>query len=62
MARMILALKEKGIGILLSEQNLLFAKLVSDRAYVLEKGQVKYSGSIQSLMANEDVKRAYLTV
>jgi branched-chain amino acid transport system ATP-binding protein len=38
MARMILALKEKGIGILLSEQNLLFAKLVSDRAYVLEKG------------------------
>ena len=38
MARMILALKEKSIGILLSEQNLLFAELVSDRAYVLEKG------------------------
>ena len=62
MARMILALKEKGLGILLSEQNLPFAELVSDRAYVLEKGQIKYSGSIQSLMENEDVKRAYLTV
>ncbi|MDD3758331.1 MAG: ABC transporter ATP-binding protein [Advenella sp.] len=62
MARMILALKEKGLGILLSEQNLPFAELVSDRAYVLEKGQIKYSGSIQSLMENEAVKRAYLTV
>ncbi|NLY64370.1 MAG: ABC transporter ATP-binding protein [Alcaligenaceae bacterium] len=62
MARMILALKEKGIAILLSEQNLHFAELVSDRAYVLEKGQVRYTGSMRDLLGNEAIKQKYLTV
>ncbi len=38
MARMISTLKAQGVSILLSEQNLHFAKLVSDRAYVIENG------------------------
>ena len=62
MAQMILALKAKGASILLSEQNVHFAELVCDRAYVLEKGQVKYTGSMAELTANETVRRAYLTV
>ena len=45
MARMIVALKRAGVSILLSEQNLHFARLVSDRAVVLEKGEVKFDGS-----------------
>lgn len=62
MAQMILALKAQGASILLSEQNVHFAELVSDRAYVLEKGQIKYHGTMQELAANEEVRRSYLTV
>jgi branched-chain amino acid transport system ATP-binding protein len=62
MAQMILALKAKGASILLSEQNLHFAELVSDRAYVLEKGQIRYQGSMAELASNEAVRKAYLTM
>ena len=62
MADMIMALKKQGVSILLSEQNVQFAELVSDRAYVLEKGQIRYNGSMSDLAANEEVRRAYLTV
>jgi len=62
MAHMILALKARGASILLSEQNLHFAQLVSDRAYVLEKGQIMYEGTMQALAANDGVQRAYLSV
>ena len=62
MANMILELKQQGVSILLSEQNMHFAELVSDRAYVLEKGQIRFSGSMEELAANEEVRRAYLSV
>jgi branched-chain amino acid transport system ATP-binding protein len=62
MAQMILELKTQGVSILLSEQNMHFAELVSDRAYVLEKGQIRYEGSMAELAANEEVRRAYLSV
>ena len=62
MAHMILELKEQGVSILLSEQNMHFAELVSDRAYVLEKGQIRYQASMAELAANDEVRRAYLSV
>jgi len=62
MAHMILALKAEGVSILLSEQNMHFAELVSDRAYVLEKGQIRFEGSMDELSANEEVRRNYLGV
>jgi branched-chain amino acid transport system ATP-binding protein len=62
MAQMIVALKQEGLSILLSEQNLHFARLVADRAVVLEKGQVRYADSMQALMADESVQRTYLSV
>jgi len=62
MAHMIMALKAQGVSILLSEQNMHFAELVSDRAYVLEKGQIRFTGSMDELAANEQVRRAYLSV
>jgi branched-chain amino acid transport system ATP-binding protein len=62
MAHMILALKAQGVSILLSEQNMHFAELVSDRAYVLEKGQIRYQASMAELASNEAVRRAYLSV
>ena len=62
MAHTIMALKAQGVSILLSEQNMHFAELVSDRAYVLEKGQIRYQASMAELSANEEVRRAYLSV
>ncbi len=62
MAHMILELKEQGVSILLSEQNMHFAELVSARAYVLEKGQIRYSATMTELAANDEVRRAYLSV
>ena len=62
MANMILELKAQGVSILLSEQNMHFAELVSDRAYVLEKGQIRYQASMAELAAHDEVRRAYLSV
>ena len=62
MAQMILELKSQGVSILLSEQNMHFAELVSDRAYVLEKGQIRFAGSMAELAADEAIRRAYLSV
>jgi branched-chain amino acid transport system ATP-binding protein len=62
MARMILSLKESGVAIVLSEQNLPFAALVADRVYVLEKGEIRFEGTMADLRANETVRRAYLEV
>jgi branched-chain amino acid transport system ATP-binding protein len=62
MAGMIQELKKEGLSVLLSEQNLHFAKLVCDRAYVIEKGQVRYEGTMAELARNERVKKEYLSV
>ncbi len=62
MADMILALKAEGVSILLSEQNLHFAQWVSDRAYVLEKGQIRHQASMQALVDDDEVQRNYLSV
>jgi branched-chain amino acid transport system ATP-binding protein len=62
MANTILELKRAGVSILLSEQNVHFAELVSDRAYVLEKGQIQWHGSMAELAVNIEIQRSYLTV
>ena len=62
MANTIIELKKEGLSILLSEQNIHFARLLADRVYVLEKGQIRWQGSMTQLDTNLDVQRAYLTV
>ena len=62
MANTIIELKRAGVSILLSEQNVHFAELVSDRAYVLEKGQIQWTGTMAQLAGNIDIQRTYLTV
>jgi branched-chain amino acid transport system ATP-binding protein len=62
MADMILELKKNAVAIVLSEQNLPFAELVSDRAYIIEKGEMRFSGTMQELSASEELRRAYLEV
>ena len=60
MAQMILALKQQGVSILLSEQNMHFAALVSDRASVLEKGQIRHQAPMAELVRDDAVRRTYL--
>jgi branched-chain amino acid transport system ATP-binding protein len=62
MANTIIELKKEGLSILLSEQNMHFAELVSDRVYLLEKGQIRWNGSMKELAGNVDIQRNYLTV
>ncbi len=62
MARTILELKAQGIGILLSEQNLPFAEVVADRAYVLEKGQIVHAASMAELAGDKSARQQYLDV
>jgi branched-chain amino acid transport system ATP-binding protein len=62
MVHMIQALKGQGVSILLSEQNMHFARLVSDRAYVLEKGQIRFAGTMAELEAADEVRREYLSM
>ena len=62
MANMILELKQEGLSVLIAEQNLHFAALVSDRAYVIERGQIRYGGTMVELEANDAIKREYLSL
>ena len=62
MARAILRLKQEGLSILLSEQNLHFARLIADRAYVIESGVIRYSGTMAALEADSAVQTEYLAL
>jgi branched-chain amino acid transport system ATP-binding protein len=58
----IAALKREGLAILLSEQNLAFARRLADRAYIIEKGQIKFEGTFAALDADVEIQRTYLSV
>ena len=62
MVSMILKLKAAGVSILLSEQNMHFARLVSDRVYVLEKGHMVYSSTMEDLAHDVETSRKYLSI
>jgi branched-chain amino acid transport system ATP-binding protein len=62
MADAVLAMKREGIAVLLSEQNLVFASAISDRATIIERGHIRYEGTIAELSADAAVREAYLTV
>jgi len=62
LTRQIKNLKGMGLTILFAEQNMHFAAELSDRAYVIEKGRIRFHGSMQELAANEEVKSKYLMI
>jgi branched-chain amino acid transport system ATP-binding protein len=62
MAGALRELRREGLAILLSEQNLRFARAAADRALIIEKGQIRYAGSMDDLAADREVRTAYLTV
>jgi branched-chain amino acid transport system ATP-binding protein len=62
LARTILELKGRGLTILLAEQNLRFARLVADRALIIDRGMIRHSGALAELAADERLRTAYLAV
>jgi len=61
-ARVLGELRREGLSLLLVEQNLPLALSVADRALILSRGQIVYSGTPAELAANDDVKSRYLGV
>jgi len=62
MANSIRILKGEGLSVLLCEQNLHFALGVADRAYIIEKGQIRFGGSMAELAADAGLREQYLSV
>ena len=55
-------LKASGLTLVLAEQNVRFVSELGDRAYILEKGSVRYEGTMAEFLANEEARQAYLAV
>jgi branched-chain amino acid transport system ATP-binding protein len=55
-------LKQKGMTLLIAEQQVPLALSVADRAYVLENGRIRLEGASEELVHNPEVRRAYLGV
>jgi branched-chain amino acid transport system ATP-binding protein len=55
-------LKQSGLTMVLTEQNVRFVSELGDRVYILEKGMVRWHSSMTEFLADEDVRRAYLAV
>ena len=62
LTRQIKTLKTMGLTILFAEQNMHFATEISDRAYVIEKGRIRFEGTMKELAADEEVKQKYLMI
>lgn len=58
----IVQLKNAGISILLSEQNVRSALRLIDRVYVIDNGRIRFSGTVGELESNDEVKKQYLMV
>jgi branched-chain amino acid transport system ATP-binding protein len=62
MVRQLKILKTTGLTVLLSEQNLRFSLELADRAYIIEKGEIRYEGSTEQLRSDSELSRRYLMV
>lgn len=62
MVQTILRIKKEGLTVILSEQNLHFARLVADRAIIIEGGEKRFDGSFAELDADPSIQETYLAV
>jgi branched-chain amino acid transport system ATP-binding protein len=62
MVEAILTMKKAGVSLVVSEQNLHFARLICDRAYIIERGRICFSGTMRELDARPDVRDAHLAL
>ena len=62
MVEAILTMKKEGVSVLVSEQNLHFARLISDRVYIIERGRICFAGTMSQLDTRPDVRDAHLAL
>lgn len=63
LVELLLQIKEQGMSMLLTEQqHLKFAMTLSDRVYIIDKGEIKYHGESKEFQENEELKKKYLAV
>ncbi|BEQ14137.1 ABC transporter ATP-binding protein [Desulfoferula mesophila] len=62
LADQIESLKQTGLTVLLAEQNQEVALGLADRGYIIDNGVIRYSGTIEDLRADEEVRKRYLMV
>ncbi len=62
MAAAVRTLKAGGLSILLSEQNLRFARAVGDSAAIIEGGRIRWRGALESLLRDGETQARYLAV
>jgi branched-chain amino acid transport system ATP-binding protein len=55
-------LKDMGMTILFAEQNLRFAHQISDRAYIIETGRIRFNGTMAELHKNKKIQQKYLMI
>src|SRR3569832_1078981 len=58
----ILPMKREGLSIMVSEQSLHFTRLISDRAYIIERGKICFGGTMAELDARPDIRDAHLSL
>ncbi|MEW6186034.1 MAG: ABC transporter ATP-binding protein [Thermodesulfobacteriota bacterium] len=55
-------IKKFGVTMLICEHNVGLAMGLSDRAYVMDKGTIRYQGTIEELKTNEEIRKKYLMI
>lgn len=58
----ILRLRETGLTVLMTEQNVASALRLSDHCYIIDDGHIRFDGTVEELKANDEVRRRYLLV
>lgn len=59
--QIIASLRDKGLGILITDHNVRETLQITDRSYMLLKGVVTVSGTVEEIAANEEIRREYIT-
>jgi len=62
MGEIINQIKNQGVTLLVSEQNVKFSLKIGKNAYIIDKGTIRYQGSVAELWENEEIKKKYLAV
>jgi len=62
MGEQLMEIKELGITLLICEHNVGLAMALSDRGYVMDKGTIRFEGTVEELKKNEEVRKKYLMV
>jgi lipopolysaccharide export system ATP-binding protein len=58
--KIIISLKERGIGLLVTDHSVRETLKITDRAYIIDKGKILKEGIPQELIFSEEVRRSYL--